>query len=146
MENENITQGIPEVPEQKTRQLPLNKFTIGGAAILAIVLIAIGAASAGGTPEPEVKTITKTVTEEVPGETVYELSSTCRKALVQATQSMVDQNQLFIHLADAAASLSNSKVQDVLAEQEGTNKRMVEAGTQVALCDSSIGDDVDFKQ
>ncbi len=148
MENET-TRAIPEAPAKQTRQLPLNKFTVGGAAILAIILIAIGAASAGGTPEPEVRTITKT--ERIEGATIETevLPEQCQEALALSLQNMVDFNNLVGDIGDAIVTFSetyeSTQFEPVLERQQVVIAEMLDATKAALDCDPTLKDKIDLE-
>lgn len=133
------------------KQVPINKWTITAAVVVSVLLIAIGGASAGSSePKIETKTVTeyktKTVTKRVPGDTVYKLSDTCRKALVSSTQNMADFNDLVGAIGDAIVTFSEtystSELETAVARQQIVIDDMLAAVKQTMACDPTIGQDV----
>ena len=109
---------------------------------IAVLLLCGGIASASSTqPEPEVRTVTETVEKEV-------LSSTCRSALVKSAQNMSDFNSLVGSIGDAIVAFTetydSSQFESVLAQQQIVIDDMLAAISEVMLCDSTIGAEIDL--
>jgi hypothetical protein len=120
---------------------------------IAVLLLCGGIASASSTqPEPEVRTVTETVEKEVPGKTKTVekevLSSTCRSALVKSAQNMSDFNSLVGSIGDAIVAFTetydSSQFESVLAQQQIVIDDMLAAISEVMLCDSTIGAEIDL--
>ena len=130
------------------KTIPVNKWTIGGAILTALLLVGIGGASASSEPKTETRTVTeyKTKKVEVPGKTKYELSDVCRKALVNSTQNMADFNGLVGQIGDAIVEFGDSynttAIEASLVQQKVVIADMLGAVKQTIECDPTIGQEI----
>lgn len=130
------------------KTITINKWTIGGTIVIALALIGIGGATASSEPKKETRTVTKYKTREVkvPGKTIYELSPTCRDALVKSTQTMSDFNNLVGQIGDAIVEYTKTydvtALEEALAQQQIVIDGMLAAVKQNVACDPTIGQDV----
>jgi hypothetical protein len=137
-------------PQQPTptKTIPINKWTIGGAVIVAIALVCMGTFSAGAdTPKTETKTVTKTVenTDQI-DDLEQEISvledkvETCQTAVLSSTQGFIDMLGAYVQLSTAASQLSSSGVEEATAMIDGIDA--AEIGSQARACDETIGSQI----
>jgi molecular chaperone GrpE (heat shock protein) len=137
-------------PQQPTptKTIPINKWTIGGAVIVAIALVCMGTFSAGGdTPKTETKTVTKTVenTDQI-DDLEQEISDledkveTCQTSVQYSTQAFIDTLRATMELADAASTFDFDKVQTSTDILNSIDSQTV--GTQARECDPEIQDKI----
>jgi len=124
------------------KTITVNRRNILIASAVGLMLIALGTGLSS--PETKTETRTRTVTEQVKGDTKYELSPICRKALVGSVQTVLDLQNLIVSIGRAGSELSASKMSEALDEQTEVNDRMLENTKVVMACDPTVGQDIDF--
>lgn len=131
--------------------------TIG---ISLFLICGVGAIASTAQPEPEVRTVTETKIEKVPGKTrtvekevkveVEKLSTTCRNALVDSVQNMADYNALVGQIGDAivewSETLDTTQMTQSLAQQKIVISDMLKAVEKAVQCDPTIGQDVQLPE
>ena len=124
------------------KTITVNRRNILITSAIALMLIALGTGLSS--PETKTETRTRTVTEQVKGDTKYELSPICKLALVDSTQTIIDLNYIIVDFATAASNLDSIALRGVLEKQKVVNEKMVIASKQTAQCDPSIASLIDF--
>ena len=98
------------------KTITVNRRNILITSAIALMLIALGTGLSS--PETKTETRTRTVTEQVKGDTKYELSPICKLALVDSTQTIIDLNYIVIDFATAASNLDSIALRGVLEKQK----------------------------
>ena len=141
---ENIT---PVQPNKTPKTIPWNKWTITGFIIGGLFLVGIGGAMGGGTPEPEVRTVTETqtVTEEIEVSDTQELRDLqskvdqCQDAVQDMAVLSLDLMGVIQNMGEAVGENNIGKAQTALETMNRLNDGPVtEIAIKARTCNPNI--------